>query len=98
MSWSGTRRRLVALAGLGVAASFARVTEAFGGRSLLSRFSVSNGGHPFAGDSEVLTTLGAGSGRVAARLKFALTHPSAVTLDVLQTGQGVASERPVAVG
>ena len=98
MSWTGTRRRLLALAGLGAAASLGRVTDAFGAKPVLSRFSIDNGGHPFAGDTGHLTTLGAGSGRVAARLRFALTHPSAVSLDVLQTGQGAASEKPVAVG
>ena len=98
MSWSGTRRRLVALAGAGVAASLGRVTEALGAGPLLSRFSVGNGGRPFAGDTVHLTTLGTASGRTAARLQFALSHPSTVVLEVLQTGQGAASEKPVAVG
>jgi len=98
MSWSGTRRRLVALAGLGAVASLGRISDAFGARPLLSRFTIDNGGHPFAGDTGRLTTLGAGSGRIAARVKFALAHPSSVALDVLQTGQGAASEKPVSVG
>ena len=98
MSWSGTRRRLVALAGAGVAASLGRLTDALGATPLLSRFSVDNGGRPFAGDTVHLTTLGTASGRTAARLQFALAHPSTVTLEVLQTGQGAASEKPVAVG
>ena len=98
MSWSGTRRRLVALAGLGAVASLGRISDAFASRPLLSRLRIDNGGRPFAGDTGLLTTLGTGSGRVAARLNFALAHPSTVALDVLQTGQGAASEKPVAVG
>jgi hypothetical protein len=98
MSWTGTRRRLIALAGLGVAASFGRLSSARAAAPLLSRFSVDNGGHPFAGDTVNLTTLGSGSGRTAARLRFALARASSVTLEVLQTGQGAASEKPVAVG
>src|SRR4249919_509965 len=98
MSWSGTRRRLLALAGLGALGSLGRLPAALGAGPLLSRFSVGNGGHPFAGDTVNLTTLGPSSGRTAARLRFALSRPSTVTLEVLQTGQGVASEKPVAVG
>jgi hypothetical protein len=59
---------------------------------------VDNGGRPFAGDSELVATLGAASPPVAARLRFHLARRSLVTLDVLETGQGAASERPVAVG
>ena len=98
MSWSGTRRRLLALAGLGALGSLGRLPAALGATPLLSRFSVDNGGHPFAGDTGYLTTLGPSSGRTAARLRFALARPSTVTLEVLQTGQGAASEKPVAVG
>ena len=61
MSWTGTRRRLLALAGLGAAASLGRATNVFGAKPVLSRFSIDNGGHPFAGDTGHLTTLGAGS-------------------------------------
>ena len=98
MSWSGTRRRLLALAGVGALGSLGRLPAALGATPLLSRFSVDNGGHPFAGDTGYLTTLGPSSGRTAARLRFALARQSTVTLEVLQTGQGAASEKPVAVG
>jgi len=98
MSWSGTRRRLLALAGLGAIGSLGgRLPSARGAAALLSRFSVDNGGHPFAGDTTFLTTLGPSFGRTAARLRFALARPSVVTLEVLQTGQGAASEKPVSV-
>src|SRR5215467_3044404 len=98
MSWSGTRRRLLALAGLSAVGSLGRLPVALGATPLLSRFRVGNGGHPFAGDRINLTTLGPSSGRTAAELKFSLARPSVVTLDVLQTGQGAASEKAVAVG
>jgi len=98
MSWSGTRRRLLALAGLGALGSLGgRLPSARSATTLLSRFSVDNGGHPFAGDTATLTTLGPSFGRTAARLRFALARPSVVTLEVLQTGQGAASEKPVSV-
>jgi hypothetical protein len=97
MSWSGTRARLLALGGLGLATSFGRLSSAFAATPLLSHFRIDNGGRPFAGDTGNLTTLGPTSGRVAARLQFSLARPSVVSLEVLQTGQGAASEQPVAV-
>jgi N,N-dimethylformamidase beta subunit-like, C-terminal len=98
MSWSGTRRRLLALAGLGAVGSLARLPAGLAATPLLSRFRIGNGGHPFAGDTVNLTTLGPSGGRTAARLRFALSRPSVVTLEVLETGQGAASEKPVSVG
>jgi hypothetical protein len=50
MSWSGTRKRLLALAGAGIAASAGRLAVARAGAPLLSRVSVDNGGRPFAGE------------------------------------------------
>ena len=96
MSWSGTRARLLRPC----RARGRRLlrTSPVGARlgPLLSRFSIDNGGRPFAGDTTNLTTLGSGSGRVAARLQFWLSRPSVVSLEVLETGQGAASEQPVA--
>ena len=96
MTWSGTRRRLLALGGAGIAVSAARVMGARAGTPLLSGVSVDNGGRPFAGDSELVATLGVVSAPVVARLRFRLARRSLVTLDVLETGQGVASEKPAA--
>ena len=100
MSWSGTRGRLLAL---DWARARRRRSAASRRRSPRRRrscpgSSIGNGGRPFAGDTGTLTTLGPGSGRVAARLQFALARPSLVSLEVLETGQGAASEQPVAVG
>jgi hypothetical protein len=96
MNWSGTRRRLLALGGAGIAVSAVRVMGARAGTPLLSRVSVDNGGRPFAGDSELVATLGVVSAPVVARVRFRLARRSLVTLDVLETGQGVASEKPAA--
>ena len=100
MSWSGTRRRLFLFAGAGAAASLGRlgrIGPAWAGTPLLSGFRVDNTGRPFAGDTQLVTTLGAVAPRVEARLRFQLARRSRVTLNVLQTGQGAASEQPVAV-
>src|SRR5476649_55893 len=98
MSWSGTRRRLLALAGAGIAVSAGRLAAARAGTPLLSGVSVDNGARPFAGDSELVATLGTISAPAVARLRFRLARRSLVTLDVLKTGQGAASEQPATVG
>jgi hypothetical protein len=96
MSWSGTRRRLLALGGAGLAVSAGRLATARAGTPLLSSVRVDNGARPFAGDTELVTTLGVASAPTAAWLRFRLGRSSLVTLDVLQTGQGVGSEQPAA--
>src|SRR5471032_1627772 len=99
MSWSGTRRRLLALAGAGIAVSAGRLAAAArAGTPLLSGVSVDNGARPFAGDSELVATLGTISAPAVARLRFRLARRSLVTLDVPKTGQGAASEQPATVG
>jgi hypothetical protein len=98
MSWSGTRRRLLALAGAGLAASAGRLAASRAATPLISAVRVDNGGRPFSGDSELVTTLGVVSAPVAARLRFLLARRSLVTLEVLQTGQGATSEQPATVG
>ncbi len=57
---------------------------------------VASDGHPYAGDRAALATIG-GPGRRSARLHFTLNRRANVTLEVLQTGQGAVSERPVPV-
>jgi hypothetical protein len=64
---------------------------------LLSRLRVAST-LPFASDGELLATVGRPSLRPRAQLRFHLARPATVTIDVLQTGQGVASERPITSG
>jgi hypothetical protein len=68
--------------------------RARGAVGLLGATQVGNGGRPFAGDNSNLATLG--PTRPTARIHFTLNRRSRVTLDVLETGQGVASEQPAA--
>jgi hypothetical protein len=95
-----TRRRLLE-AGLVAAAAYVgaqRSALAALRRPLLSRVRVAAAGRPFAADGELLATVSRAGGRARARLHFQLAQPAAVSLDVLQTGQGVASEQPVTSG
>jgi hypothetical protein len=94
-----TRRRLVvdaAIAG-GLALLGARGARAALREPLLSRLYVRSA-TPFASDSGLLATVGRASLRPRAQLRFKLARPATVTIDVLQTGQGVASEKPVTSG
>ena len=88
---------MLALAGTGGVLGAIRVAAARAGGPLLSGLAVDNGGRPFSGDSERVTTLGAVPSPVEARLQLPPRSPLTVVLDVLQTGQGVASEQPVTV-
>lgn len=94
MSWSGTRGRLLAVAGSALGGLVVRGGRALGAARLLAGLQVGNGGRPYAGDGPHLATLG--PTRPTARLHFTLARRSRVTLDVLETGQGVASEQPAA--
>jgi hypothetical protein len=100
-SWRGTRARL-----LGAAATAGAWVLAHGGpaqaltrsRELLSALRVRNvGAPPFAGDGPRLTTLGIAPGRNAAQIEFTLSRRATVSLSILETGQGVASEQPSSV-
>jgi len=91
-----TRRRLLAAAGLALASLVGRGSTAWGAaRPLLDGLRV-GAGRAFAGDGRRLATVGR-AGRATARLRFRLARPAVVTFDVLQTGQGVASEQPLGV-
>jgi hypothetical protein len=94
-----TRRRLVldALVGAAVALLGARGARAALREPLLSRLNVASAA-PFAADGGLLATVGRGVLRPRAQLQFRLARPATVTIDVLQTGQGVASERPITSG
>ncbi len=98
-SWIGTRRRLLRLLGGVLAAVLApRAVAARERTSLLSDVMIGNGGHPFAGDEARLTTVSPSPIRPTAQLRFHLARRSVVTVDVLATGQGVASEQPISSG
>jgi hypothetical protein len=94
--WQGSRRGLLGFAGAGGLLLLARGTRAFAARgvpaSLLGDLRVVNGGRPFAGDRPLLATVG--SKDRTARISFTLARRAAVTLAILQTGQGAASEQP----
>jgi hypothetical protein len=96
--WRGTRGRLFAVAAVGGAWLLARgpAARAFS-RRLLTTLRVANDGAPFHGDGPLLTTLSPVRGRTAARLAFGLERHATVTLSILETGQGVASEKPSTV-
>ncbi len=66
-------------------------------RQLLSGLRIGNGGAPFAGDGPQLTTLSVAPGRGAARIQFTLAQRARVSLQILETGQGAASEQPSTV-
>ena len=93
--WQGSRRGLLGLAGAGGLLLLARGTRAFARSapaSLLGNLRIVNGGRPFAGDRPLLATVG-GRDRTA-RISFTLARRATVTLAILQTGQGAASEQP----
>jgi hypothetical protein len=96
--WRGTRRRALALAAAGGAFLLGRTTTAWGGgKRLLDGLRVTGPGAPYAGDGPALATLSAASRRGAARFSFALARAASVSFEILETGQGVASERPSTV-
>src|SRR4051794_9143581 len=95
-----SRRRAleVALFAFGAALASRTGARAAARGPLLSFVGIGNGGRPFASDGERLTTVGRAHGRTTTRLRFRLARPARVSLDVLETGQGGASERPVPPG
>jgi hypothetical protein len=93
--WQGSRRGLLGFAGAGGLLLLARGTRAFARSSptsLLGNLRVANGSRPFAGDRPLLATVG-GTDRTA-RITFTLARRATVSLAILETGQGAASERP----
>jgi N,N-dimethylformamidase beta subunit-like, C-terminal len=96
--WRGTRSRLLAAAAVGGAWLLARGPAARAlSRRVLTTLRVANGGAPFHGDGPLLATLSPVRGRTAAQLAFGLERKAVVTLSILETGQGVASEKPSTV-
>jgi hypothetical protein len=96
-SWRGSRRRLLGLGVVGGAWLLgARTRAASGAGPLLSDLRIANAAGRFAGDGPLLATVGGRRG--GAQLTFTLRRRASVALSILETGQGAASERPVAVG
>jgi hypothetical protein len=95
LGWRGSRRRLLGLGAAGAFWVLGRGTRALAGTrpsALLAGLRVGSGGRPYAGDGPLLATLG--STRRTARVSFTLARPAVVSLSILETGQGVASEQP----
>jgi hypothetical protein len=93
--WRGSRRGLLGFAGAGGLLLLARGTRAFARTSpssLLANLRITNAGRPYAGDRALLATLGTNDG--AARITFTLARRATVSLSILETGQGAASEQP----
>jgi hypothetical protein len=93
--WRGSRRGLLRFAGAGGLFLLTRGTRAFargGAVSLLGDLRVANGGRPFAGDRPLLATVG--STDRTAHISFTLARRATVSLAILETGQGAASEQP----
>lgn len=89
------RRGFLGLAGAGGLLLLARGTRAFARNvpaSLLEGLHVANGGRPFAGDRPLLATVG--SKDRTAQISFTLARRATVSLVILETGQGAASEQP----
>jgi hypothetical protein len=93
-----SRRQLLTRGAAGLLALVAAPT-AWARRSatLLSSLQVSTQ-NPFRGDRLRFATVGIERGRRGALLRFRLDRRAAVTLEVMETGQGVASERNVGAG
>ena len=96
--WRGSRGRLFGLGGLGVLWLATRGRAQAASRGLLSGLSVANEGVPYAGDGPGFATLSTMARRTTARFDFQLAHRAVVSLEILATGQGVASEQPSVVG
>ena len=93
MSWSGTRRRLVAAAGA-TAVSLVRLPVGLGGGRLVTDFSLHNTGRPFAGDSAQMTTLGPLLAREEARVRFELARSALSRSRCSRRGRGLRRSGP----
>jgi hypothetical protein len=97
-TWLASRKRLLQAALGGLAALVAPRAEAAGKQTLLTGVMLETAGPAFAGDTERLTTVSPVGGRRRVRMTFALARRAEVSVDLMRTGQGVASEQPVTSG
>ena len=92
-----SRGRLLGLGGLGAIWLLTRGRAQAASRGLLSGLSVANEGLPYAGDGPRFATVSTRPSRTTARFDFHLARRATVSLSILATGQGVASEQPSVV-
>jgi hypothetical protein len=97
-SWLASRRRFLFAAAAGLVAPLAGRADAAGRRTLLSPVRLETSAAGFAGDNERLATVSPIASRKRVQLHFSLERPADVSIDLLRTGQGVASEQPVNSG
>ena len=96
--WRGSRARALGLGGLGALWLLTRGrAEAAASRGLIRGLTVANDGLPYAGDGPRFATVSAKASRTTARFDFHLARRASVSLSILATGQGAASERPSVV-
>jgi len=95
--WRGSRARLFGLGGFGALVLLTRGRARAASQPLLSELSVTNEGLPYAGDDPGFATLSVIAPRTTARFDFRLARRASVSLEILATGQGVASEQPSVV-
>jgi hypothetical protein len=92
--WRGSRARLLGLGGLGAIWLLTRGRAEAASRGVLRGLTVANDGLPFAGDGPRFATVSTRAPRTTARFEFQLARRATVSLAILKTGQGAASEQP----
>ena len=95
--WRGSRARVLGLGGLGAVWLLTRGRAQAASRGVLSGLTVENEGLPFAGDGPRFATVSTRAPRTTARFDFHLARRATVSLSILATGQGAASEQPSVV-
>ena len=95
--WRGSRARVLGLGGLGAVWLLTRGRAQAASRGVLSGLTVENEGLPFAGDGPRFATVSTRAPRTTARFDFHLARRATVSVSILATGQGAASEQPSVV-
>ena len=95
--WRGSRGRVLGLGGLGALWLLTRGRAEAASRGVLRGLTVVNEGLPFAGDGPSFATVSMRASRATARFDFQLARRAIVSLSILETGQGAASEQPSTV-
>ena len=95
--WRGSRARVLGLGGLGAIWLLTRGRAEAASRGVLRGLTVANDGLPYAGDNSLFATVSSRASRTTARFDFHLARRARVSLSILETGQGAASEQPSVV-